>query len=152
MERTRQLAIQLGVQEQIDFPGGVPKADVPEWMDRHDIFINTTNRDNTPVSVMEAMASGLNVVSTNVDGLPYLVDHGRDGLLVAPDDAEGMAEAVRRLLREPAWASSLAEQARQKVGAFDWSEVMPQWEAIYNELMTPARVARPVQACSVPKA
>ena len=61
----------LGVSDQIDFPGGVPKTDVPALLNKGDMFINTTNIDNTPVSVIEAMACVLPVVSTNVRGLPY---------------------------------------------------------------------------------
>lgn len=137
-QATQQLAKELGVQDRVSFPGGVPKADVPAWLERHDIFINTTNRDNTPVSVMEAMAAGLNVVSTNVDGIPYLLSHGQDSLLVGPNDVDAMAAAVRRLLTEPVLASRLALQARRKVASFDWAEILPQWETIYRSLLPTA--------------
>ena len=76
----------LGVSERVEFAGGVAKADVPAALSRGDIFLNTTNVDNTPVSVLEAQAAGLAVVSTNVGGLPFLLEDGKNALLVPPDE------------------------------------------------------------------
>jgi glycosyltransferase involved in cell wall biosynthesis len=129
--RTREAAAALGVADRIDFPGGVLKRDVPAWLSRGDIFLNTTDVDNTPVSVLEAMASGLCVVSTNVGGVPRLLEDGRDALLVPPADAEAMAAAVRRLLEEPALAERLSREGLRKAEQFDWSLVMPRWESLF---------------------
>lgn len=133
-QRTRQLVQALGLGERVDFPGGVPKQDVPLWLDQGDIFINTTNVDNTPVSVMEAMACGLCIVSTNVGGIPYLLEHERDALLVPPADPEAMAAAVRRVLTEPDLAERLSRNARAKAEGCDWSAVLPQWEELLGEI------------------
>ena len=95
-----------------------------------DVFLNTTNVDNTPVSVIEAMACGLCVVSTNVGGLPYLLDDEQDSLLVQPDDPAAMATAVSRILRENVLATRLSQNARAKAEQFDWSTVLPQWLAL----------------------
>ena len=59
-----QRAIELGVADRIRFMGGIAKATVPQWLSQADIFLNTTNIDNTPVSVLEAMACGLCTIST----------------------------------------------------------------------------------------
>lgn len=130
LQRTQAIAAQLGVHERILLPGGVPKASVPAWLDAADIFLNTTHIDNTPVSVLEAMASGLCVVSTNVGGIPFLVEAEQDALLVPPDDAKAMAAAVSRLLSEPGLAERLSCRARSKAEQFDWSGVLPQWERL----------------------
>lgn len=127
LQETQRLARELGVQDHIEFLGAVPKSEVPAILSRGDIFLNTTNFDNTPVSVLEAMASGLGVVSTNVGGIPYLLEHEVDSLLVEPDNPEEMAEAVHRLLSEPILASRLTIEARHKVDQFDWEFVLPQW-------------------------
>ena len=74
LQKCKALAGELGVADRIEFIGKVPKPDVPIWLNKADIFINTTNYDNTPISVMEAMACGLCVVSTNVGGVPYLLE------------------------------------------------------------------------------
>lgn len=133
-EHTRTLAEQLGVASAVFFTGAVPKCRVPERINAGDIFLNTTTIDNTPVSVMEAMACGACVVSTNVGGLPNLIAHGEDGLLVPPRDAEAMAAAVERLLSEPALAERISLAAREKTRAFDWGTVLPQWDEMLREV------------------
>jgi glycosyltransferase involved in cell wall biosynthesis len=70
------------------------------------------DRDGIPNVLVEAMASGLPVVTTNVSGIPELVEHGVNGLLVAPDDARGVADALLRIHREAGLAARLAVNAR----------------------------------------
>lgn len=135
LQKTKSLAIQFGVEDFIEFSGGVPKQEVPMWLNRGDIFINTTNYDNTPVSVMEAMACGLCIVSTNVGGVPYLIEDGLDGLLVPVDNAEAMAAAVRRIITEPGLAARLSTNARKKAESFDWHIVLPRWEQLIEEVI-----------------
>ena len=119
---------------QVELAGKVAKADVPHWLNRGDIFLNTSEIDNAQVSVLEAMACGLCVVSTNVGGLPYLLRDGEDALLVPPRDPAAMAAAVRRLLREPALAERLSRNGRAKAEAHDWGKVLPAWEALFTSL------------------
>ncbi|HEY8187113.1 MAG TPA: glycosyltransferase family 4 protein [Pyrinomonadaceae bacterium] len=130
LQHTVKVASELGVADRATFPGGVYKTEVPEWLNKADIFLNTTNVDNTPVSVLEAMACGLCVVSTNAGGIPYLLEDEHDALLVPPDDPEAMAAAVRRLLTEEGLAERISRNARQKVEQFDWSIILPQWETL----------------------
>jgi len=132
LQQMLDLAGKLGVREQINICGAVPKEKVPETLNSGDIFLNTTNYDNTPVSVIEAMACGLPIVSTNVGGLPYLLENEKDSLLVTPDDAEKMAQAVERLLTEPGLAGNLSLAARRKAKGFDWAVVLPQWLEIFE--------------------
>lgn len=125
----------LGLQTKIQIMPGIPKHQVPERLSQFDIFINTTTMDNTPVSVLEAMACGLCIVSTNIGGLPYLLDDGFDALLVPPNDPEAMAAAVRRILTEPGLAERLSRNGRKKAESFDWSVILPQWEALFEGLV-----------------
>jgi glycosyltransferase involved in cell wall biosynthesis len=134
-EATKRTAEALSIAERIEMPGGLPKADIPVWLNRGDIFINTTNVDNTPISVLEAMACGICIVSTNVGGIPYLLQHEEDALLVPPNVPEEMARAVSRLLSEPGLATYLTRNARRKVEAFDWRILLPEW----HEVLTLAR-------------
>lgn len=135
LQRTRQVAEDLGVQDAITWTGGVPKEEVPRWVNQGDIFLNTTNVDNTPVSVMEAMACGLCVVSTDVGGIPYLLEHEQDALLVPSADLEAMAAAVRRILTKPGLAARLSHNARRKAEHFDWSAILPQWESLFTTML-----------------
>ena len=131
---TKRAIARLDLDAQVSLPGGVPKRDVPTWLGASDIFLNTTTIDNTPVSVIEAMACGLCVVSTAVGGIPYLLDDGEDALLVPAGDAQAMSNAVLRVLREPGLAERLSRQARSKAEALDWSVVLPRWQSLLTDV------------------
>jgi len=134
LARTRERAARLGVADAIEFPGGVSHDEVPDWLERGDIFVNTTSVDNTPVSILEAMACGLPVVTTSVGGIPYLLEADRDALLVPPDDAVAMSDAVGRVLREPGLAAQLSRQGRQKTEGMSWRTLLPQWDEMLVEV------------------
>lgn len=134
LQHVKALAEELSFARRLTLPGGVAKSEVPYWMDRGDIFLNTTNVDNTPTSVLEAMACGLCVVSTNVGGIPYLLEHEVDALLVLPNDPEAMSAAVRRLLSEPGLAARLSRNGRRKAERLDWSIILPQWRTLLTSL------------------
>ncbi len=130
LQQARRLAAELGVADGIEFRGAIAKHEVPDALGTADIFLNTTNVDNAPVSLLEAMASGLCVISTNVGGIPRLIDHETNGLLVPPDDAERMAAAVLRLVENPALAVRLSRNACASAERFDWAGIMDEWRAL----------------------
>lgn len=134
LEEARGAAERSGVGERITIRGGVPKSEVPRQLQTGDIFLNTTNVDNTPVSVLEALACGLCVVSTSVGGIPYLLEDGVDALLVPPNDPDAMAHAVSRILTEPGLASSLSRAGRRTVEAFDWRPVLAKWQDLLSSV------------------
>ncbi len=134
LRQTVRAAADGGAGECVRFPGAVKKSDVPVWLDAADIFLNSPNVDNTPVSVLEAMACGLCIVSTRVGGIPYLLEDGRDALLVPPNDPDAMAAAVRRILTEPGLGGRLSRNAREKAARFDWRTILPRWEALFAEV------------------
>ncbi len=136
LQTTQQVAQELGLLDAITFSGGIAKRDVGNWMNKGDIFINTTNIDNTPVSVLEAMACGLCVVSTNVGGIPYLLEHEQNALLVPTNDPHSMADAVSRILSEPKFAEMLSYNARKEAEQFDWSKILPQWQELLLQTVT----------------
>ena len=135
LQDTKALIEELGLQKQIEIVPGIPKSKVPQYMKGADILINTTTIDNTPISVLEAMACGLCVVSTNVGGIPYLLEDGYDALLVSPNNFDAMANAIQRILTEPNLAPCLSQNARRKTEQFDWSVVLPQWETLFQEVL-----------------
>jgi glycosyltransferase involved in cell wall biosynthesis len=140
LTRTHDLARRLGIERQVMFTGPVARADVPGWMAKADLFLNTTNVDNTPVSILEAMACGLCVVTTDAGGIPHLVEDGRDALVVAKQDRGAMTRAISRLLREPALAASLSLAARATASRFDWPAVFPLWQRLLDEVTCGERV------------
>jgi glycosyltransferase involved in cell wall biosynthesis len=123
----KDLAKQLGVAESLTFTGVLPKAQWHQMSGNYDIFINTTNIDNMPVSIIEAMALGLPIVSTNAGGLPYLIENGVDGILIPVKEERKMTEAIISLLKNPSKAAELSINAREKAEKFDESWVKTQW-------------------------
>jgi glycosyltransferase involved in cell wall biosynthesis len=115
------------------FTGGLQKE---EWISKskeYDIFINTTHVDNTPVSVIEAMALGLPIVSTNVGGIPFLIENGSDGVLVPPNAPDLFADAISELLSNADITNRMALNARKKVESFDWEQVKHSWISLLND-------------------
>ena len=114
----------------ITFTGMLKKKEWIALSKEYDIFINTTNFDNTPVSVMEAMALGLPVISTNVGGLPYLIEEDVNGILVSPNNINSFVEAIIDLLSDLEKSQTLAKNARVKVEGFDWEVVKEKWDEV----------------------
>lgn len=117
----------------VTFTGKLEKKDWIILAKDYSMFINTTHFDNMPISVIEAMALGLPVVSTNVGGIPFLLEDQKDALLVEPNDELLFSSAINELLQNPKLATQLAENARLKVENYDWEKVKFQWFDILNE-------------------
>ncbi|MFK8110712.1 MAG: glycosyltransferase family 4 protein [Rubripirellula sp.] len=135
-EETQKVAQELGVTQRIHFTGGIRKEAVPDELSKADILINTTNIDNTPTTVLEAMACGLCVVSTNVGGIPHLLTHENNGLLVKPRNVNAMSEAVARVLSDRELTSNLSENARQYTAQFDWNTLLPRWIELLKQVQS----------------
>jgi phenylacetate-CoA ligase len=88
-----------------------------------------------PGSVLEAYASGLPVVSTDVGGVPAILTHETHGLLAPADDANAVATQVLRLLSDPVMAERLALAAYASTENLAWEKVRGQWKAAYRELL-----------------
>lgn len=115
---------------EVEFTGGLTKEAWIKKAENFDIFINTTHFDNTPVSVMEAMALGLPVISTNVGGIPYLLEDKVDSLLVEDGNVTQMVQAIEYCVENSIKAQKIALNARKKVEKFDWNVVKEQWKSI----------------------
>lgn len=130
LQETKAAVSELGLDSRVHLVGGVAKSEVSRWLNVGDILLNTTDFDNTPISLMEAMACGLCVVTTNVGGIPYLVQNEQNALMVPPNDAPSMSAAVLRCLRDRQLASQLSRHGRETVEKFDWPVVLPQWKSV----------------------
>jgi glycosyltransferase involved in cell wall biosynthesis len=118
----------------VNFCGVVPHREIAKFYDRADIFINSSWLDNMPVSILEAFASGTPVVSTAPEGIRYLVEHERTGLLCEPGDPQGLAQNVIRLLRHPIVSSRIAHDAHQESVRYRWQNVRDRWFGLYRSI------------------
>ena len=134
-DELKQLAQALGLRN-TEFLGRVAPEKIPELYDATDIYLNGSEIDNQPLSLLEAFACGLPVVTTNAGGIPYIVTHEQTGLLVACGDHEAMAAAALRLLQDDVLAAQLASAARVECGRYGWGAVRAAWLDLYHE---PAR-------------
>lgn len=114
------------------FTGKLKKKEWAKVSEDYDVFLNSTNIDNTPISVIEAMALGLAIVSTNVGGMKDLIDHNKDGILVPWKDEAAMVLAVSSLIEDQEGTAKMALFAREKVENFDWEKVKTQWNEVLN--------------------
>ena len=132
--RIQELAEALGVEDQVRVGGFAGPQQKAALFADHDIFVNTSRVDNRPVSVVEAAACGLCIVSTDVGGIPDLVAAGRSALLVPPDDPEALARAVERLLTEEGLGARLSAGARVVAEEGRPDLVVAQWSSLLSDL------------------
>ena len=118
----------------VKFCGPVPPNKMSNLYDAAHVFLNSSNIDNMPGSILESFASGLPVVSTNAGGIPYIVMHERTGLLVPKNDHEAMAARAIQLLDTPGLAESIVHNAYKESRAYTWEAVRETWLAAYMQL------------------
>lgn len=133
------LAVTLGVADAVTFTGRIENADIAALYADADIALNPSTADNMPISILEALASGVPVVSTCAGGIPDLVRHEHTALLVAVGDHAAMAAAALRILQDDALAQRLSDNGREHVTRFAWPNVRTLWQAAYRQ----AALARP---------
>ncbi|MCA3240846.1 MAG: glycosyltransferase [Rubrivivax sp.] len=126
------LAASLGIANAVRFSGRIENADIGALYASADLMLNPSTADNMPISILEALASGVPVVSTRAGGIPDMVEHGRSALLVPVGDVQAMAEQALRLLADPALAETLRRHGRAEAARFAWPQVRQQWLSAYR--------------------
>lgn len=130
----QQMAQDLGLSPRIHFLGN--RQDVPDLLAAMDIFVLPSHSEGVSLALLEAMAAGLPVIVSEVGGLPEVVQHEENGLLIPVGDAEALAHSLSRVLRDPLWAQTLGEKARREVKTrFSLERLGQEINAIYDELV-----------------
>jgi glycosyltransferase involved in cell wall biosynthesis len=122
-EKLERLAQELGVARQVRFTGPLENSELPALYRAATIAVNSSLVDNFPISLLEAMASGVPIVSTDVGGIPYLVEHEGTALLVRPGTPVVLADAVLRLLEDRSLASRLRAAGIEAAQRYAWPRV-----------------------------
>lgn len=135
-KQIRDLVSQLNLAN-VNFLGIASRNEIGHFYDRADIFVNASNLDNMPVSVLEAFACGTPVVTTEPESMKYMISHENTGLLSPVGDASALSRNIIRLLREPDLAARLSQNALEASSLYHWHRVRDQWARIYSELQTP---------------
>jgi polysaccharide biosynthesis protein PelF len=140
----RQLVQQVGAESAIDFLGRVP--DVLKYLSSADVLALSSISEAQPMAVLEAAATGLPIVSTDVGSCREIIEgfegdpvHGCGGIVVEPCNAKAMAEALATILHDDALRSQMAEVMRRRVGSYyHKNRVTRLYETLYADLMAPA--------------
>jgi glycosyltransferase involved in cell wall biosynthesis len=129
------LASRLGLADAVAFPGRIDNADIPALYASADCMLNPTTVDNMPISILEALASGVPVVSTDAGGIPDLVEHGRTAWLSPVGDARALASGALQVLGDPVLAAQLRAQGLAEVQRYAWPRVFGQWCSAYRRAL-----------------
>ena len=125
LERAKKLANQLDVK--VDFTGKLTKEAWIKRSENYNIFINTTNFDNMPISVIEAMALGLPVISTDVGGMPFLIQNKKNGILVKPESVDAFVESIKHMVSNKDVTNEIIKEARAYTERLDWEIIKNHW-------------------------
>ena len=129
-------ARELGIEGRITWLGKVPHDDVGWVMSAGDVFVLPSLSEGLPTVVCEAMACGLPVVATAVDGTPEIVDDPTTGLLVQPKDPVGLAAALARVMGDAALRAAMgAEALRRSEADYTWAANAARMEDVYRRVI-----------------
>ena len=136
----QRLTVSLGISDQVIFSGFRPRELLPPIYQAADVFVMPSRSESFGLAVLEAMACGLPVVISRVGGMVDLVEDGVNGFVVPPDDAEGLAAAIRRLASQPALRREMGRRnARQAKSRYTWDRVVDAYLAVYGGILNKAR-------------
>ena len=128
----KDVIIQEELEDNVTLIGFITKSQINSLGQQHDLFINTANIDNFPVTVVEAMAMGLIIVSTNVGGIPFFLEHNTNAKLVNPDDDEAMANEIMSLFENSDLCENLCESSHETVSDYSWDRIRNKYMDIFN--------------------
>lgn len=116
------------------FIGQIDQAAIAQVYDAADMFLNGSEIDNQPLSILEAFSCGLPIVTTGAGGIPDIVQDGKTGMVVSRGDHTEMAKRAIRLLNNSTWAKQIVEQARHECSKYTWEAVRDAWMNVYYGL------------------
>lgn len=127
------LVEQLGLGDQVLFTGSIPWADAPAFYNLAEVFVFPSLYEGFGLPPLEAMACGTPVIAANVSSIPEVV--GDAGLLIDPNDAEGLAEALGRVLSDAALRQDLRRRGLARAAEFSWNRAARETLAVYRQAM-----------------
>jgi glycogen synthase len=139
LARIVQVAHDRDVTDRVSTTGPVSRPELLAEYSSSDLFVLPSRFEPFGIVLLEAMAAGLPVVATRVGGIPEVVDESRTALLVSPGDALSLADAIRRVLTDPALAARLGATGRQHVERFSWPRLVPEYLQTFSEMIAGGR-------------
>lgn len=126
----------LGIQEICHFLGKIDNDKISDYYNKSDFLVHPSTNENFPLVILEAMATGKAVISTNLPGLNLIVDDDQTGFLVEPKDVDTLALKIKYLLEENEVCEEFGRQARKKIlDNYSWEMIIKKLELIYEEII-----------------
>lgn len=125
---------ELMLDNNIELVGFADKEKKQQLAETCDIYVSTNRIDNSPVTFTEMWALGLPVISTNVGGVPYMIQNGVNGMLVNSNDHEALAEKIILIIKDAAQSKQMVQQAFSDVGKYDEKVVLKKWQFLLADL------------------
>ena len=126
-----QMVKELGLSN-VTFTGRVDNKDIYYCLDKADVMISSPKVDNMPVSLLEALNAGLLVISSNVGGVPYMIENSKTGYLFPSDDSDTLANLMIQAVRLPSESLTIIRNAHQAVNTFRWENIQKQLYMTYG--------------------
>lgn len=133
--KLEKLACDLGCRAQVNFLGAIDSDKIDELYNDNDILLNTSSVDNLPLSILEGFACGLLIVSTKAGGIPYIIEHEVNGMLIDLDDYQGVVDSIMWLLDNQELSRKIALKAHGDVSCFAWTQIGPILLKLYERLI-----------------
>jgi glycosyltransferase involved in cell wall biosynthesis len=133
MDSLKEQATRLGLGDRVVFAGH--RSDVPDLLAALDVFCISSLYEGTPLALFEAMAAGRPIVSTAVDGCREVLEDGVSGLLVPPADAEALAGALERVVRNAELRGALGRRALEESRRYDVQACVEQMQTLYDQVL-----------------
>lgn len=134
IKEVKKMIADYKLQDSVIITGTLSKKEWIKFAKDYNIFINTSNYDNQPVTLIEAMALGLPIVTTNVGGIPDLIENDTEALFAYPEDTSSFVGKIYDLLKAGIKAKKMVSAARTKAESFDWKNVKPEWDKLLQGL------------------
>ncbi len=133
--RLEQMAQQLQIADRVQFLGSMsPDEMVAAYHSAH-MVVNPTRVDNMPNALIESLACGTPVLACRVGGVPFMLTHGEQALLVTAENVDELREAIDNLIRQPELYERLRQQGRQTVEQWGWQAVQALWLQVYQKAL-----------------
>lgn len=131
----RELAKEKGVADSTVFTGRIDNENMPSLYNAATVFLNPSLADNAPISILESLASGVPVVTTDVGGIPYMVEHEKTALLVKPGDYVDMKKQIVRLLSDDLLKNNLIDNGINIVSRYKWENIRSKLFSVYHQAL-----------------
>jgi glycosyltransferase involved in cell wall biosynthesis len=119
----------------VDFVGSVPYGKLIDYYNEADVFVHCSEAEGMPLVVLEAMACGLPIVGTKVQGIEDLIEHGQNGYLFEPGDTDILAKYLSHIIDMKDLRASMGKQSLHMVQSYDWSHIAQRYLDLYQNIL-----------------